>query len=608
MKLINFTLTLTLLLAVTCCHIGQINCQSDDDLDQPDIPQTNCVFVGCSCDGQDEIVILSSNEIEDTSDYARHAKDISYNIFCKDENNGAFKFKSFPQRDNSRIYSHQIDTLDMAGNEVTSIPDDRLKNLEIAIAEFRENKISSISENAFRGVIKVDVLDLTLNQLSDLSPLAFEPLAPTLIQLKINENKLGKMETSKLETVLNSLKKLRTLHIRSNDLTALPKMSNMNSLEELALSYNQIEVLNDKEQLLPSSLIDLNADNNRIKHLTPNTLSNLVNLKYLNLESNQITSIADDTFTHLVKLTQINLAKNYLKQIPPRMFYTLVDLQRLDFSAQNQMLKQIDDYAFDRQSNAREITKIDLSKNRIGHIENKAFCSRNKSHPYVNIREIDLALNPLSNINSCVLRQMAKGYKDAKVGSSSAALNFANLQSVNPKISFKPTHSLEKLNPNLKCDCEIAKASHLIDFEGDCENEQGVAVELKKYKCSSDLSVEEVESSCASLAEFDCLEQKPLEIKETVNPNNSNNNNNNNNNKVTTDQDTFRNGVDINTNKPTQHSNDDNKNRPDPGSNVKQPNTNTRLPVQAVSSASTFNLNKFFMFISTMIISVVVVV
>lgn len=599
MKLLNFSSTLTLLLvAVTCCLLlGKTSCQSsDDEQDQADIPQTNCVFVGCSCDGQDEIVILSSSEVEDTSEYARHAKDISYNIFCKDENNGAFKFKSFPQRDNSKIYSHQIDTLDMAGNEVTAIPDDRLKNLEIAIAEFRENKIVTISDNAFRGVLKVDVLDLSLNQLSDLSAQAFEPLAPSLIQLKINENHLGKMDTAKLEQVLTSLRKLRTLHIRSNDLTALPSMSSISSLEELAVSNNQIELLNDKEPLLPASLIDLNADNNRIKHLTANTLSNLVNLKYLNLESNQITSIGEDTFTHLVKLTQINLAKNYLKQIPAGMLYTLGDLQRLDFSAQNQMLKQIDDYAFDRQSSARAIAKIDLSKNRIGRMENRAFCSRNRSHPYVNIKEIDLALNPLANVNSCVLRQMAKGYKDPKA--TETASNFANPQSSSPKLSFKPTHTLEKLAPTLKCDCEISKASLLVDFEGDCENEQGNAVELKKYKCSSDLSVDEVEASCASLAEFDCLEQKqPESIKENVNANT---------NKVTTGdgQDTFRNGVDIiNTIKPDV-TKDDNKNRPDLGSNVKQPNTNTKLPVQAVHSvASSTTTNLFVTLVSTVIIS-----
>lgn len=268
-----------------------------------------------------------------------------------------------------------------------------------------------MSEDAFKDVIKLESLDMSVNKLADLNEKTFVPVQNSLMHLKINENTLGEMMPGKLEKVLNGLNQLRTLHLRSNDLKSLPDLSQLDQLDELALQSNQIETLNDNKQLLPSSLIDLNVGQNRIKQLTANTLSNLVNLKYLNLESNQISSISEDAFTHLTKLVQIHLAKNYLKQIPPHVFYTLIELQRLDLSAQNQMLKEIDDYAFDRRSNSNQITKIDLSKNRISSISSKAFCSRNRSHPYVNIKELDLALNPINGLKSCVLRQMAMGFK-----------------------------------------------------------------------------------------------------------------------------------------------------------------------------------------------------
>jgi hypothetical protein len=127
-------------------------------------------------------------------------------------------------------------------------------------------------------------------------------------------------------------------------------------------------------------------------------------------------------------------------------------------------------------------------------------------------------------------------------------------------VTFKPTHSLEKLAPTLKCDCEIAKASLLVDFEGDCENEQGNTVELKKYKCSSDLSRDEVDKACTSLPEFDCTNQS-TDLDED---------------KLTTDKNTFKQGVDINT-KPDENNNKiTNKNRPSEVQN----NPNTKLPIK----------------------------
>ena len=108
----------------------------------------------------------------------------------------------------------------------------------------------------------------------------------------------------------------------------------------------------------------------------------------------------------------------------------------------------------------------------------------------------------------------------------------------------------------LKCDCEIARASLLVHFEGDCENEQGNSVELNKYKCGSDLGVKEFEDACLAMPEFDCLEQSGADDA----------------NKATTGQDTFKQGVDL---KPT-----DVKHKPSESQN----NINTKLPNKEAGS------------------------
>ncbi len=197
--------------------------------------------------------------------------------------------------------------------------------------------------------------------------------------------------------------------MNQNQLKEIPDLSQMTKLNTLKVSDNQIELINNaSEALLPSSLVELELGHNRIKIITKNTFKNLDQLKFLNLGSNQISQIEANAFVHLRKLESLNLAKNFIKHIPAHIFYTLANLERVDLSDQNQMLRSIEDFSFDRQNNSITIKKIDLSKNRITKIGSKAFCSLNLASPYTNVKEIDLASNPLHSINPCVLRQLTR--------------------------------------------------------------------------------------------------------------------------------------------------------------------------------------------------------
>lgn len=253
---------------------------------------------------------------------------------------------------------------------MSNIPDDRFASLEISIADFSKNSIKSLSPNVFRGIQKLEVLDLSENQINSLSEETFQPVAASLFQLKLNHNQLSQIDTAKLSQVLSALVNLKTLTLRHNELVKLPDLTALSRVEEINLAHNQLESVLDEEsgsRRLPSSITDLNLESNRIKHIKANTFAGLSNLKYLNLENNQIAQIDEQAFSHLTRLTTLNLGKNYLKHIPSHILVTLVNLDRLDLSAQNSMLKEIDDYAFDRSSNTQIIRRIDLSKNRIGN-------------------------------------------------------------------------------------------------------------------------------------------------------------------------------------------------------------------------------------------------
>lgn len=251
-----------------------------------------------------------------------------------------------------------------------NIPSDRFNGLEISVADFSKNELTSLSPDVFRGIVKLEVLDLSQNKINSLSEGTFQPVAASLIQLKLSHNKLSEIDSSQLSHVLSALVNLKTLILRHNELTKLPSLSDLSRLEEVNLASNQLESLLSESgrPLLPGSISDLNLENNRLKHIKSNTFAGLSNLKYLSLENNQIMQIDEQSFAHLTRLSTLNLGKNYLKHIPSHIFVTLVNLDRLDLSAQNSMLKEIEDFAFDRSSNTQIIRRIDLSRNRIGNI------------------------------------------------------------------------------------------------------------------------------------------------------------------------------------------------------------------------------------------------
>jgi Leucine-rich repeat (LRR) protein len=486
----------------------------DDEATAGGGTQLNCVFLGCSCAGVDEPVLTG-----ESGDYTAGADSPygnGYDVTCsppgeEGETSGG---RVFPERDTSRKYSNVISSIEASANDIAEIPDDRFAELEISVADFNGNQLESLSRNVFRGIRKLEVLDLSKNRLGDLNEETFSPIQVSLVQLKLNRNSLSRMNAQKLSVVLSNLHALKTLELRHNELTELPDLSNNNALEEISLAHNQIESIYDEasgKQLLPRNTSDLNLESNRLKHLHENTFAGLKNLKYLNLEANQIATIDDKAFEHLTRLATLNLGKNYIKHIPSLIFYRLVNLDRLDLSAQNQMLKEIDDYAFDRSSNAQTMRRVDLSKNRIARISNRAFCSRNHTYPYVNVREIDLAANHLTGLNACILRQLSKGFSEfqsLKISQSVSIQSSGNQQALNqrPKLSFKPVHFAEKVGPHLKCDCEITKAHQYVDFDGECELSQGQMTDLKNYQCQSlaGLTSENIEQECSSQPELDC--------------------------------------------------------------------------------------------------------
>jgi Leucine-rich repeat (LRR) protein len=486
-----------------------ISAKNIDDLTLRAAEQDECPFIGCICkNGPEEDEIDNRNKklknksttknILRNDDYENETFDVN----CPDFN--ATKLKEFPQRlENSDII--KIGNLDMSQNEIKMIPSGQLKNLEIDLVDFSQNLLESISNDAFAQVYFVNTLDLSNNLLESLSVNTFEPIKYSLKHLAINSNRLGKMDSRQLSKVLSKITNLKTLRLNHNRIEEMPDFTELINLEEIGLSNNFIEKLTISQQdesirLLPSSLISLVFEANHLKTIDDSTLSNLVNLKFLNLASNQISKISSNAFIHLTQLTQINLAKNYIKHIPSRLIFKQSMLERIDLSDQNQMLKSLDDYSFEREMNQNPIRRIDLSNNRISKIASKAFCTsrvlnNNGTNAYMNIKHLDISGNQLTSVlSACLWRQLSLGYNMSEEKQT--------------KVSFKSFDDIQKkIQPIIKCDCEIKKSGYYVDLEGECVNQNGIPVLLNQYKCTRNNdfdTYDETEETCSFQFEFDC--------------------------------------------------------------------------------------------------------
>uniref|UniRef100_UPI003AAA5EAC extracellular matrix protein 2 n=1 Tax=Centroberyx gerrardi TaxID=166262 RepID=UPI003AAA5EAC len=212
------------------------------------------------------------------------------------------------------------------------ITDQGVKTLYLA-----DNKISKIPARALAGLPNLEWLDLSKNKLDDssISPLLFQNLTrlrrlildgnnltkvptflpPSLVELKINDNKLSGLTPSSFK----GLSKLLTLELEDNyfhdgnvsPLTFRP----LRKLIYLRLEDNKFRAIPSG---LPTSIQELHLSDNKIEVVHAGILNKTVNLRLLDLSHNRIREdrIAPQAWIHLLKLESLDLSHNKLVHVP----------------------------------------------------------------------------------------------------------------------------------------------------------------------------------------------------------------------------------------------------------------------------------------------------
>ena len=252
-----------------------------------------------------------------------------------------------------------LETLSLGDNLLTSLQDHILP-FNIKMINLSQNKISNLE---LTKLINLKELDLSHNEINDEILMKLIKIPNNLKILKINNNKL----------ILNQVSQFK----------------DYDSLEELSLSNNLIEVLSANQ--FPQNLTHLNLNNNQISHLTYETFLNLKQLKELNLENNLLKTF-EIKMSHEIEVINIKVSRNNLKNFPiiKNVFRLNLDLSGNKNLIKLKQFKEID-YAM------KHIENLDISNCSISSIDDDFFFFANK------LTKLNLSGNLLENIGSLSL-------------------------------------------------------------------------------------------------------------------------------------------------------------------------------------------------------------
>ncbi|MEJ9411417.1 leucine-rich repeat domain-containing protein, partial [Schinkia azotoformans] len=184
----------------------------------------------------------------------------------------------------------QLIELDLSNNLI------KFNSFSLFNANMGEENFSTMSiSNPFSKLKKLKVLDLSNNQITDISNLSE---LTNIEELKLSENKIQDI------SALNQLTNLTALGIPYNEISNINSLSELTKLKYLDLSYNQIDDLSSLSNLI--NLSELALYNNNIYDVNP--LSNLINLNTLFLSDNNIK--LSQPLSYLTNLKILHISDN----------------------------------------------------------------------------------------------------------------------------------------------------------------------------------------------------------------------------------------------------------------------------------------------------------
>uniref|UniRef100_A0A182QCL3 Uncharacterized protein n=1 Tax=Anopheles farauti TaxID=69004 RepID=A0A182QCL3_9DIPT len=273
-----------------------------------------------------------------------------------------------------------LEMLTLDRNEIRRLTSDVFNNTpNLEVLSMSNNKLERIEDGTFRRNTMLEDLQLASNKLThvDLS------LIPSLFIANVSFNQLTQLSVpNKIETLDASHNHIRSvlghrnpiltqLNLRSNNLTDTAWLSNFPSLQELDLSYNELEHISSKSLKKLHHLVKLLLQHNRLMSL--NLGISLGELQVLDVSHNQIVYM--DNFNPFNKLQQLYLDHNSIVTIKIASNHSVQNLTMSHNDWDCQGLRNLNNL-MDKLSDADQYCKV-------GYKLEGSLCCKEHDKPYL---------------------------------------------------------------------------------------------------------------------------------------------------------------------------------------------------------------------------------
>ncbi|XP_061474053.1 asporin [Rhineura floridana] len=199
--------------------------------------------------------------------------------------------------------------IDLQNNKIKEVKENDLRGLTSLYAlALNNNKITKIHPKAFQSTNKLRRLYLSHNHLTEIPA----NLPKSLAEIRIHENKVKKIH----KEAFKGMKDLHVLEMSANPL-------NNDGIEPGAFDGGTVYHIRIAEAKLtsipkglPSSLLELHLDDNKISAVELEDFIRYKNLQRLGLGNNRIKDVENGSFANIPNVREIHLEKNKLKKVP----------------------------------------------------------------------------------------------------------------------------------------------------------------------------------------------------------------------------------------------------------------------------------------------------
>uniref|UniRef100_A0A3B4YRN5 Toll-like receptor 22 n=1 Tax=Seriola lalandi dorsalis TaxID=1841481 RepID=A0A3B4YRN5_SERLL len=288
-----------------------------------------------------------------------------------------------------------LSKLQLRNYKLSSVSSDLIKLcINVTELDLAVNQIQNISDNTFRSIQRLRILDLSRNKLSSV-PAATRNL-PILQELDLSSNLISKLECDDFANQTM----LRHLNLYKNSISALKGcvFKDLIRLQVLKLHHNQLSKLHGAFNKYLPNLRLLLLDENKLSAINYGEFRGLQSLQNLSLHHNQIHQLKMGCFIGLTNLSNILLQQNLIteKEINKGSFNDLINLKRLDFR-ENRIQYKNDSALPDAPFS--QLSRLETLAIPSQHRRLKSDLPRNFLQGLTNLRDLDIGTTQLLTLH-----------------------------------------------------------------------------------------------------------------------------------------------------------------------------------------------------------------